>query len=79
MSQPANQSGTELDYLQAGERLRELLAPLKPAGLKEVFVATDVAAIANLGQHSPAVHVVYQGERESEGTQSGRASSFDQL
>ncbi|KRV93691.1 hypothetical protein AO718_21175, partial [Aeromonas veronii] len=43
------------------------------------FVATDVAAIANLGQHSPAVHVVYQGERESEGTQSGRASSFDQL
>lgn len=42
-------------------------------------MATDVAAIANLGQHSPAVHVVYQGERESEGTQSGRASSFDQL
>lgn len=79
MSQPANQSGTELDYLQAGERLRELLAPLKTKGLKEVFVATDVAAIANLGQHSPAVHVVYQGERESEGTQSGRASSFDQL
>ncbi|WP_421261216.1 phage tail terminator protein [Aeromonas jandaei] len=79
MSQHANQSGTELDYLQAGERLRELLAPLKPAGLKEVFVATDVAAIANLGQHSPAVHVVYQGERESEGSQSGRASSFDQL
>ncbi|WP_429011715.1 phage tail terminator protein [Aeromonas veronii] len=79
MSQPANPSGTELDYLQAGERLRELLTPLKPVGLKEVFVATDVAAIANLGQHSPAVHVVYQGERESEGTQSGRASSFDQL
>ena len=79
MSQPANQSGTELDYLQAGERLRELLAPLKTKGLKEVFVATDVAAIANLGQHSPAVHVVYQGEREIEGTQSGRASSFDQL
>jgi phage gp36-like protein len=79
MSQPANPSGTELDYLQAGERLRELLTPLKPAGLKEVFVATDVAAIANLGQHSPAVHVVYQGERENEGTQSGRASSFDQL
>ena len=79
MSQPANQSGTELDYLQAGERLRELLAPLKTKGLKDVFVATDVAAIANLGQHSPSVHVVYQGECESEGTQSGRASSFDQL
>lgn len=34
MSQPTNPSGTELDYLQAGERLRELLTPLKSAGLK---------------------------------------------
>ena len=79
MSQPANQSGTELDYLQAGERLRELLAPLKTKGLKEVFVATDLEAVANLGQHTPAIHVIYQGERESETTQSGRQSAFDQV
>lgn len=73
MSQP------ELDYLAAGERLRELLLPLKAHGLKEVFVATDVAAVANLGQHHPAVHVIYHGERESEASQAGRVSSFDQL
>ncbi len=72
ISKAADRSGTDFDYLQAGERLRELLAPLKTKGLKDVFVATDVAAIADLGQHSPAVHVVYQGERGAEGTQSGR-------
>ncbi len=32
----------ELDYLAAGERLRELLLPLKGQGLKDVFVATDL-------------------------------------
>jgi len=69
----------ELDYLAAGERLRELLLPLKAHGLKEVFVATDVAAVANLGQHHPAVHVIYQGERESDAAQSGRVSSFEQI
>ncbi|WP_421281619.1 phage tail terminator protein [Aeromonas taiwanensis] len=70
---------SELDYLAAGDRLRELLSPLKSQGLKEVFVATDIAAVTNLGQHAPAVHVIYQGEREVEGSQSGRVSSFDQL
>ncbi|MGL6230490.1 phage tail terminator protein [Aeromonas rivipollensis] len=70
---------SELDYLAAGERLRELLLPLKAKGLKEVFVATDIAAVTNLGQHAPALHVIYQGEREVEGSQSGRVSSFDQL
>lgn len=69
----------ELDYLAAGERLRELLLPLKAQGLKEVFVATDMGAVTNLSQHTPAVHVIYQGEREVEGSQSGRVSSFDQL
>ena len=69
----------ELDYLAAGERLRELLLPLKGQGLKEVFVATDLEAVANLGQHTPAIHVIYQGERESETTQSGRQSAFDQV
>ncbi|WP_454009991.1 phage tail terminator protein [Aeromonas sp. Marseille-Q7275] len=69
----------ELDYLAAGERLRELLLPLKERGLKEVFVATDLEAVANLGQYNPAIHVIYQGERESETTQSGRQSSFDQV
>ena len=69
----------ELDYLAAGERLRELLLPLKTRGLKEVFVATDLEAVANLGQHTPAIHVIYQGEREIESSQSGRQSAFDQV
>ncbi|MGU5738812.1 phage tail terminator protein [Aeromonas caviae] len=69
----------ELDYLAAGERLRELLLPLKEQGLKEVFVATDLEAVANLGQHTPAIHIVYQGERENETSQSGRQSAFDQV
>ncbi|UNU29265.1 phage tail terminator protein [Aeromonas hydrophila] len=69
----------ELDYLAAGARLRELLQPLKARGLKEVFVATDLEAVANLGQHTPAIHVIYQGERESETSQSGRQSVFDQV
>ncbi|MDE8809494.1 hypothetical protein P0C28_09485 [Aeromonas hydrophila] len=69
----------ELDYLAAGDRLRELLLPLKGQGLKEVFVATDLEAVANLGQHTPAIHVIYQGERESETSQSGRQSAFDQV
>ena len=69
----------ELDYLAAGERLRELLLPLKGQGLKEVFVATDLEAVANLGQHAPAIHIIYQGERESETSQSGRQSAFDQV
>ncbi|HAT2250267.1 MULTISPECIES: phage tail terminator protein [Aeromonas] len=69
----------ELDYLAAGERLRELLLPLKGQGLKEVFVATDLEAVANLGQHTPAIHVIYQGERENESSQSGRQSAFDQV
>ncbi|MGL6478764.1 phage tail terminator protein [Aeromonas caviae] len=69
----------ELDYLAAGERLRELLLPLKAQGLKEVFVATDLESVANLGQHTPAIHVIYQGERESETSQSGRQSAFDQV
>ena len=72
-------STSELDYLAAGERLRELLLPLKGQGLKEVFVATDLEAVANLGQHTPAIHVIYQGERESETSQSGRQSVFDQV
>lgn len=72
-------STSELDYLAAGERLRELLLPLKTRGLKEVFVATDLEAVANLGQHTPAIHVIYQGERESETSQSGRQSAFDQV
>ncbi|HHQ4786548.1 TPA: phage tail terminator protein [Aeromonas hydrophila] len=69
----------ELDYLAAGERLRELLLPLKGQGLKEVFVATDLEAVTNLGQHTPAIHVIYQGERESDTAQSGRQSVFDQV
>ncbi|OEG01126.1 hypothetical protein BFW25_16175 [Aeromonas caviae] len=72
-------STPELDYLAAGERLRELLLPLKGQGLKEVFVATDLEAVANLGQHTPAIHVIYQGERENETSQSGRQSVFDQV
>ncbi|MGS4930863.1 phage tail terminator protein [Aeromonas sp. 25-281] len=72
-------SPAELDYLAAGERLRELLLPLKGQGLKEVFVATDLEAVANLGQHTPAIHVIYQGERENESSQSGRQSVFDQV
>lgn len=78
MSGPASTT-SELDYLAAGERLRELLLPLKGQGLKEVFVATDLEAVANLGQHTPAIHVIYQGERESESSQSGRQSAFDQV
>ncbi|BBQ32298.1 phage tail terminator protein [Aeromonas caviae] len=78
MSGPTS-SPAELDYLAAGERLRELLLPLKAQGLKEVFVATDLEAVANLGQHTPAIHVIYQGERESETSQSGRQSAFDQV
>lgn len=74
-----NEPTPELDYLAAGERLRELLLPLKGQGLKEVFVATDLEAVANLGQHTPAIHVIYQGERESESSQSGRQSAFDQV
>ena len=69
----------ELDYLAAGEVLRELLLPLKAQGLKEVFLATDLAAVTNLGQHSPAIHILYQGERPLDGSQSGRVSSFEQL
>ncbi|MFM5726728.1 phage tail terminator protein [uncultured Aeromonas sp.] len=78
MSGPASTT-SELDYLAAGERLRELLLPLKGQGLKEVFVATDLEAVANLGQHTPAIHVIYQGERENETSQSGRQSAFDQV
>lgn len=78
MSGPASTT-SELDYLAAGERLRELLLPLKGQGLKEVFVATDLEAVANLGQHTPAIHVIYQGERENESSQSGRQSAFDQV
>ncbi|MBL0663562.1 phage tail terminator protein [Aeromonas caviae] len=74
-----NEPTPELDYLAAGERLRELLLPLKGQGLKEVFVATDLEAVANLGQHAPAIHIIYQGERESETSQSGRQSAFDQV
>ncbi|WP_429235049.1 phage tail terminator protein [Aeromonas salmonicida] len=79
MSTQASTSSPELDYLAAGERLRELLLPLKAKGLKEVFVATDLDAVANLGQHTPAIHVIYQGERENDTTQSGRQSAFDQV
>lgn len=78
MSGPASTT-SELDYLAAGERLRELLLPLKGQGLKEVFVATDLEAVANLGQHTPAIHVIYQGERENDTSQSGRQSAFDQV
>ncbi|WP_368206396.1 hypothetical protein [Aeromonas sp. s5] len=79
MSTQASTSSPEFDYLAAGERLRELLLPLKGQGLKEVFVATDLEAVANLGQHTPAIHVIYQGERESDTAQSGRQSVFDQV
>ena len=72
-------SEPELDYLAAGEALKGLLLPLKGQGLKEVLVATDLEAVANLGQHTPAIHVIYQGERESETSQSGRQSAFDQV
>lgn len=78
MSGPASTT-SELDYLAAGERLRELLLPLKGQGLKEVFVATDLEAVANLGQHTPAIHIIYQGERENETSQSGRQSAFEQV
>ncbi len=74
-----SESTPELDYLAAGERLRELLLPLKGQGLKEVFVATDMEAVANLGQLHPAIHIIYQGERPQEGNQSGRVSYFEQL
>lgn len=79
MSTQASTSSPELDYLVAGERLRELLLPLKGQGLRDVFVATDLEAVTNLGQHTPAIHVIYQGERESETSQSGRQSAFDQV
>lgn len=69
----------ELDYLAAGEALKGLLLPLKGQGVKEVFVATDLEAVANLGQHHPAIHIIYQGERPQEGNQSGRVSYFEQL
>lgn len=77
MSGPTS-SPAELDYLAAGERLRERLLPLKAQGLKEVFVATDMAAAANLAQVHPAIHILYQGERPLEGSQSGRVSHFEQ-
>ena len=74
MSGPTS-SPAELDYLAAGERLRELLLPLKAQGLKEVFVATDMAAAANLAQVHPAIHILYQGERPLEGKTAAPAAA----
>ena len=68
----------EVDWLAAGSRLRDLVLPLKELGLVDVFVATDVADVQNLGQIVPAVHILYQGDRVSEGHQSGLCSKDEQ-
>lgn len=68
----------DTDWLDAGNRLRELVLPLKDHGLVEVFVATEVADVQNLGQIVPAVHILYQGDRVVEGHQSGLSSKVDQ-
>lgn len=68
----------EVDWLAAGSRLRDLVLPLKELGLVDVFVATDVADVQNLGQIVPAVHILYQGDRVSEGHQSGLSSKVEQ-
>ena len=70
---------SEPDYLAAGETLKTLLSPLKAKGLREVFLATDLAQVADLGQYHPAIHIVYQGERPLEASQSGRVSSAEQI
>lgn len=61
----------ELDWLAAGDRLKALLLPLKDQGLREVFIATDQAEVKNLAQFTPAVHILYQGDKVGEGSQSG--------
>ena len=68
----------EVDWLAAGSRLRDLVLPLKELGLVDVFVATDVADVQNLGQIVPAVHILYQGDRVGEGHQSGLSSKVEQ-
>ena len=63
-----------------GAAARTAAAPEKPKGLKEVFVATDLGAVANLGQHIRPFHVIYQeGTREQRPPKAGGKSAFDQV
>ena len=68
----------ETDWLAAGDRLRELLLPLKPTVVRDVLVATDLAAAENLGQIVPAVHIIYQGDQVGDGRQGGKAKDVTQ-
>lgn len=68
----------DVDWLAAGERLRELILPLKSLGLVEVLIATEMVDVQNLGQLVPAVHILYQGDRVGEGHQSGLTSKAEQ-
>lgn len=68
----------ETDWLAAGDRLRELLLPLKPAVVRDVLVATDLSAAENLGQIVPAVHIIYQGDQVGEGSQGGKVKDVTQ-
>lgn len=68
----------ELDWLAAGERLKELLLPLKAKGLRDVFVATDQADVKNLAQFVPSVHILYQGDHVGDGSQSGLTKTATQ-
>ena len=68
---------SDIDWLGAGSEIKRLLEPLKP-GLREVFLGTELADVKNLGQITPAVHILYQGDRIGEGSQSGLATKVGQ-
>lgn len=69
---------SDIDWLGAGSEIKRLLEPLKP-GLRDVFLGTEMTDVKNLGQLTPAVHILYQGDRVGDGSQSGLASKTSQL
>ena len=68
---------SDIDWLGAGSEIKRLLEPLKP-GLRDVFLGTEMTDVKNLGQLTPAVHILYQGDRVGDGSQSGLASKTSQ-
>lgn len=68
---------SDIDWLGAGSEIKRLLEPLKP-GLRDVILGTEMADVKNLGQLTPAVHILYQGDRVADGSQSGLAAKVSQ-
>lgn len=64
------------DYFAAEDALVEFLGGLD--GFKKVFRTKDVAGVKESAQYTPALHVLYGGDRVSESAQAGALTHVDQ-